>query len=221
MQISVRKEDWSSHLARIQGPFFEYLMHTDSCSLQWNKLDWSPVAHLEKAVIWSRRSGVSLRSSFPSQQNFNLWISPPGSCPLLRSNAYAHKCLCACACTRTHTHTHLNSTCNNCKQQYAWKWRSIQILGECNHFFLLIYVLLSFFYSSGLFRNAIYPLIVPNICCQSSRWFFRFLVFTDQQSQSKKIFNTPSCVREEKQLVLIFGEAGFCECLGVRVWKSK
>ena len=50
-QISVRKEDWSSHLSRIQGPFFEYLMQTDSCSLQWNKLDWSPVAHLEKAVI--------------------------------------------------------------------------------------------------------------------------------------------------------------------------
>lgn len=28
-------------------------MQTDSCALQWNKLNWGLAAHLEKAVIWS------------------------------------------------------------------------------------------------------------------------------------------------------------------------
>lgn len=45
------QKNWSGRLAKRQGPFFEYLMQTDGCALQWNKLDWSPAAHLEKAVI--------------------------------------------------------------------------------------------------------------------------------------------------------------------------
>lgn len=45
------KKKRSSRLAKRQRPFFEYLMQTDGCALQWNKLDWSPAAHLEKAVI--------------------------------------------------------------------------------------------------------------------------------------------------------------------------
>lgn len=82
-------------------------MQTDGCALQWNKLDWSPAAHLEKAVIWSRGCRGSLRSSFPSQpQKSNFWISPPGSNPapavILRSWLY-HVMWQA---WHVHTHTH-------------------------------------------------------------------------------------------------------------------
>lgn len=78
-------------LPRIQRPFFEYLMQTDRCSLQWNKLDWSPVAQLEKAVISSHTCRASLRSSFPSRQNCDVWIGTPGPYPLLRSSV--HMCM--------------------------------------------------------------------------------------------------------------------------------
>lgn len=64
--------------AKLQRAFFEYLMQTDGCALQWNKLNWGPAAHLEKAVIWSRGCGASSRSPFPSQQNLGFWSSPKG-----------------------------------------------------------------------------------------------------------------------------------------------
>lgn len=64
--------------AKLQRTFFEYLMQTDGCALQWNKLNWGPAAHLEKAVIWSHGCGASSRSLFPSQQNLGFWSSPKG-----------------------------------------------------------------------------------------------------------------------------------------------
>lgn len=50
-QISLKKKNWNRHPTKLQRTFFEYLMQTDSCALQWNKLNWGPAAHLEKAVI--------------------------------------------------------------------------------------------------------------------------------------------------------------------------